>query len=101
MAYISRLVSLKGFDNVIIGRDIGGVLQQGVVYGVQSFGGVITLVPISEAVTPMKGMGLAGIIVDGKHYLTKDEYRAELEKQEVEPETIERYVNGIGYNDGK
>lgn len=101
MAYISRLVSLKGFGKVLIGRDIGSALDEGIIYGIQKVMGVITLVPIGEAVVPDKRGKLSTIIADGKHYLTKDEFRAELVKDNFHDEkTIERYINGTSDSDG-
>ena len=101
MAYISRVVSLENFDNILIGRDIGQALDKGIIYGIQKVMGVITLVPIGEAVVPDKRWKVSNILMDGKHYMTKDEFRAELVKQEfLDEETIERYINGTSSSDG-
>ena len=101
MSYISRLVSLKGFNKVVIGRDLGNALDEGVIYGIQKVMGVITLVPIGEAVTPDPRWKVSTILTDGKHYLTKDEYRKQLVSEDfLDEKQIEAYVNGTSSNDG-
>lgn len=101
MAYISRVVSLKGFPQIIMGRDIGKALDEGIIYGVQNVMGVITLVPIGEAVVPDLRWKIHNIITDGKHLLTKEEFRAELVNNGfLDDEDIERHINGTSSSDG-
>ena len=101
MTYISRIIRLKGWHSVLYGRDLGDVLDDGIVYGVQKIMDVITLVPIGEAVTPHFGWKLANIIRSGRHCLTKEEYRAILiEDGFLSKKEIEQYVNGTSSSDG-
>ena len=101
MSYISRIVSLKDWGKVLYGRDLGNALDEGIVYGVQKVMGVITLIPIGEAVVPDKRWKLSSIIGNGKHCLTKDEYRSQLIKEDfLDEKEIEGAVNGTSGDDG-
>ena len=78
MPIISRIVSLKGFSNVICGRDLNKILKEGVVYGLQDIGGVIMLVELGEAAELEKGLGISNIMMGGTYMLTKEEREKEL-----------------------
>lgn len=83
--YLSRIVSLKDFDNVLIGRDLSNALQKGMVYGILNIGGNILLEELGPHATSQKGLEtrkLGQIAIDGVSYLTQEEYAAQLEQQD-------------------
>jgi len=100
MTYISRIVSLKGRENVICGRDMGNILEEGVVYGVQKRMCIITLIPIGEGVPVPDGVRMDHIFLSGRYLLIKDEYRNQLIKEEfLDADQIERAVQGTDGDD--
>lgn len=84
MSYISRITSLKGFKNVVIGRDMGNVLKNGHVYGMISIDGYIIMKDLGEhadARMIQDGGTINHIITEGVYCLTKTEYLAQLENE--------------------
>lgn len=81
MSYISRITSLKHFDNVLLGRDLANALKPGTVYGIINILGVITLEEIGEQAqsTPhTENKTIGQIAVEGVYMLTKGEYEEQL-----------------------
>lgn len=83
MAYISRIISLKGYNNVLLGRDLAKALKPGTVYGIRDLMGIITLEELGPHAQLEQGMGIAGIITEGVYALTEKEYAAQLKAEET------------------
>lgn len=86
MAYLSRITSLKSFDNVLLGRDLAKALKPGMVYGIRDIMGVITLEEIGpQAVARPNGenYSISQIAMEGVYCLTEKEYTAQLKAQET------------------
>ena len=86
---VCRLTSLKGFDGVIIGRDIGSVFQAGHVYSAHKVMDVIVIQDLGEHATDkilMYGDSMSGTIgqyfTTGFSFLTKDEYKKEISQRD-------------------
>lgn len=82
---IARLASLKGFNGVLLGRDIGNILQEGHVYSISEVMGVIMINDLGEhAVSKYQKMGasIAQCTTEGVYCLTKTEYAAQIESEE-------------------
>lgn len=85
MAYISRLTVLKTHNKVILGRDLGGVFDEGIIYGVMKVDGVIMLTELGKGATSKPDFEyrrIGQILVEGVYLLTEEEYKAQLKKQE-------------------
>lgn len=78
MSYISRITSLKGFPNVLMGRDLGHVLDPGKVYGLSKIDGMIILQEIGDHAELKPGNRLSYTLIQGTYLLTKAEHEAEL-----------------------
>lgn len=75
---ICRIASLKGYDNVLAGRDFAGIFAPGHVYSVVSMQGVTMLTDLGEHAHLQSGTGLQGILIEGSYMLTAAERGAEL-----------------------
>lgn len=82
---ITRISKLKGFNNLIAGRDLAGIFKDGHVYSVTEIMGEITIRDLGEhaVMERYKGSGFAAIIMDGSYCLTKEEKELD-EKQKRE-----------------
>jgi len=83
--YLSRITSLKGFNNILLGRDLSKVLKPGVVYGIIEVMGVIMIEEIGEQATARpngENRTIGQIVIEGVYCLTKEEYAAQLKKEE-------------------
>lgn len=86
---ITRIASIKGFKNVIIGRDLKEILKPGFVYDVSTMPGadgldVYTIKCLGEHATSAymeRGAQLSQTITEGVYCLTKTEYLAQLENE--------------------
>lgn len=88
---IARVVSLKSFDGVLIGRDLGGILKNGHVYDVREVMGVIMLTDLGLHAIPdwskvgsyeMSGR-ISQYVMDGKIYLTEEELEIEKNTKKI------------------
>lgn len=82
---ISRIVKLNGFDNVLLGRDLGNALKEGVVYGITNLAGVIFLTELGEHAQGRpngEDRTISQIAVGGEYCLTKEEYAEQLKREE-------------------
>lgn len=96
---ICRIVSLRKFGGVIIGRDMGNIFKEGHVYNAVNILGEIILTDLGEHAVQKSLMSEDGKRMRGKisHYimsgatmLTKKEYEAELKnKDQPENEDID------------
>ena len=77
---IARIASLKGFEGVLLGRDIGGVLKEGHVYQIIDLQGVIMLKDLGEhgICEHFEGNRISYYATEGTHCLTKREREIEL-----------------------
>lgn len=74
---VTRIAKLKGFDNVLMGRDIANIFIEGHVYDIQSIMGhfiVKDLGEHSQMDDKYEGTHIAGVAKTGLHCLTKSEY---------------------------
>lgn len=91
---ICRIAKLKGFDNIIAGRDFAGIFKEGHVYAVYELMGVIMFKDLGEYGLPewlqREGHRFGTIIMDGSYLLTKDELKKS-EEQNTSVDTGEYY----------
>lgn len=88
---IARILSLKGFDGVLIGRDLGNILENGVVSQVLKIDNTLLLHPLGEHALPDWGCDSKGnhqmggkisqYVMTPCVYLTKTE--REIEKKNI------------------
>ncbi len=71
---VTRLAKLKGFDNVLAGRDLLNILKDGHVYSLTEVMGVVMITDLGEHAIKHEGSDIAGIFMDGAHCLTKEEF---------------------------
>lgn len=84
MVYLSRIVSLKGFDNVLLGRDLAKALKPGMVYGIRDIMGIITLEELGpHASFTHRGNTVGQIASNGRYCLTEEEFAAQQEAEET------------------
>lgn len=74
---VTRLAVLKGFDSVILGRDIAKNLEQGHVYEITNILGVLMIRDLGEHALMDRYVGetISGWALSGVHCLTKEEYQ--------------------------
>jgi hypothetical protein len=79
---ITRLAVLKGFDHVILGRDLAGNLKEGHVYEITEILGVLMIKDLGEHALMDRHTGntINSIALSGVHCLTKNEYQKQLEQ---------------------
>lgn len=85
MHYLSRIVSLKSFDNVLLGRDLSEQLEPGMIYGIRKLMGVITLEPIgkhAQSKLTDENRTINQIATEGVYCLTQQEYMDQLKREE-------------------
>ena len=77
---ICRIASLKGFKNVLLGRDMAGIFKEGHVYSVVELNGVIMLNDLGEHASAryLDGATINHYATSGVHCVTKEEYKTEL-----------------------
>lgn len=80
---VTRIAVLKGFDRVILGRDIANNLQNGHVYEISEIMGVLMIRDLGEhaLVERHSGHTISNLALAGVHCLTKAEYEKKLELQ--------------------
>lgn len=87
---ICRIASLRGFQGVIIGRDMGGIFEEGHVYSAVKVMGEIILTDLGEHAVEkwlQNGEGvLTGTVnhyaMSGATKMTKEEYARQLENED-------------------
>lgn len=74
---VTRLAVIKGFDRVILGRDIAGNLKEGHVYEITEILGVLMIKDLGEHAIVERHLGhtVSGLAMSGVHCLTKEEYK--------------------------
>lgn len=70
---VSRITKLKGFDRVLVGRDMLNIFKEGHVYNVREIMGQIMITDLGEHAELPLGDGIAQIMVKGTYCLTKEE----------------------------
>lgn len=78
---VTRFAVLKGFDSVILGRDIAKNLKEGHVYEITEIMGVLMIRDLGEhaLIERHSGHKIGSLAISGVHCLTKDEYKRQLE----------------------
>lgn len=84
---ITRIAKIKGFNNVLSGRDLAGIFKDGHVYQVTEIMGEIILKDLGEHAIfkssyPFGNHKLTTIIMDGTYCLTKAEYASQLKEEQ-------------------
>lgn len=87
---ICRIVSLRGFQGVITGRDLGGVFNEGHVYSAVKIGDEIILTDLGEHAVEEWLENSNGVLtgtinhyaMSGTTKMTKEEYARQLENEE-------------------
>ena len=72
---ITRISKLKGFDNVILGRDLANVFKEGHVYSVDKILGEIVVHDLGEhaLMDNFEGHTIGQVATDGSYCLTHHE----------------------------
>lgn len=75
MTHITRISKIKGFKNILAGRDLGGVFKEGHVYGFTRVGDQIIAEDLGEHATIKNHNAhtYAQIMSDGTYLLTEKE----------------------------
>lgn len=86
---VTRIASLKGFNNVLAGRDLNGVFKPGHVYEFYEIAGEIMCRDLGEGAPfskspEIKGYKISQIMLAGFYMLTKSEYEAQLKAEKME-----------------
>ena len=78
---ITRITKLKGFDNIIAGRDLLNIFKEGHVYSVTEIMGEIIIKDLGEhaIIGRYEGSGFAAIMMDGSYCMTKEEKKRQLD----------------------
>lgn len=78
---IARIAKLKGFNNIIAGRDLANIFKEGHVYSVMEIMGDIIIKDLGEHALMEKyiGNGFPAIMMDGSYCMTKEEKKIQLE----------------------
>lgn len=81
---LTRIASLDKWKNVLAGRDLGNMFEEGYVYAGMKAGNDIVFTKLGKhAQMPyFYGQPIDVIYMDGSHLLTEDEYKLKLELQE-------------------
>lgn len=74
---ITRFSKLKGFDNIIAGRDFSNIFKEGHVYSVIEVLDTIMIKDLGEyaLLKKYKGYKFSQIMMEGSYLLTKEEYK--------------------------
>jgi hypothetical protein len=88
---ICRIGKLKGFDNILAGRDFAGIFKDGHVYSVVDMMGQIMFTDLGEAANldehwEKPQHSLSTYIRSGLHLITDKEYKIEKQSEESEYE---------------
>lgn len=77
---VTRLAVLKGFDQVILGRDMADILKNGHVYEITEILGVLMIRDLGEhaLMERQSGHDINGHALKGVHCLTKEEYEQQI-----------------------
>lgn len=92
---MTRIVKLKEHHDVLVGQDLGKILEDGMIYAVSDLMGVLTLVPIGYSAHTMVAKERfktnksdprtkSQLLMDGTTYITEQEYKAESKHHESE-----------------
>ncbi len=83
---VTRFAVLKGFDDVILGRSLSGILKKGHVYQLDEILGVIMIKDLGEHAEMEKQLGctISHVASSGIHCFTKSEYERKIEREESE-----------------
>lgn len=77
---ITRFSKLKGFDNVIVGRDLENIFKDGHVYSVTEIAGEFIIRDLGEhADGDMVGYDIKTILTKGRYLFTKEEHKRKTE----------------------
>lgn len=78
---ITRIVKLKGFKNIIAGRDLAEIFKDGHVYSVTEIMGEILIKDLGEhaEMEHYEVSGFPAIIMDGSYCMTKEEKQRQLD----------------------
>jgi len=73
---VTRIARIKGFNKMVLGRDLANILKDGHVYSAQEVAGSIILHDLGEHAIPdgFGGVSLMVILKDGSYCMTKGEY---------------------------
>lgn len=79
---ITRITKLDGFSDVLIGRDLAGIFEEGHVYSAVKILDQIIITDLGKhaKTESFKGLGLSGIAMDGSHCLTEEEYQKQFNR---------------------
>jgi hypothetical protein len=80
---ITRIAKLKGFNNIVAGRDLANIFKDGHVYSVTEIMGEIMIKDLGEhaEMEHYKGSGFPVIIMDGSYCMTKEEKQRQLDAE--------------------
>jgi hypothetical protein len=78
---ITRITKLKGFNNIIAGRDLLNIFKEGHVYSVTEIMGEIMLKDLGEhaVMERYEGSGFQAIMMEGSYCMTKEEKKRQLD----------------------
>jgi hypothetical protein len=78
---ITRIAKLKGFNNIIAGRDLANIFKEGHVYSVTEIMGEIMIKDLGEhaLIKNHEGHTFAQIMMNGSYCMTKEEKQRQLD----------------------
>jgi hypothetical protein len=80
---ICRISKLKGFENILAGRDFANIFKEGHVYSVEEILGAIMIKDLGEYVIDKDNCtSFPSIIRDGKYLLVKKKYKKSLKNND-------------------
>ena len=79
---ITRITKLDGFSDVLMGRDLAGIFEEGHVYSAVKILDQIIITDLGKhaKMDMFKGQSLSGIAMDGSYCLTEEEYQKQLQR---------------------
>lgn len=94
---VTRIVKLNNHHNVIVGQDLSGIFEDGMVYDVRKVMGEFIFTPVGKSAHTMVAnerfpsfkfdpRTKAQILMDGTTYITEEEYKAEKKHHESDQE---------------
>ena len=69
----TRISKVKGFDGLILGRDLADVFTNGHVYSAKKVGGMILIEDLGEHADTFTNSDVSILVITGRHCLTKKE----------------------------
>jgi len=80
---ITRIVKLKGFNNIIAGRDLSNIFKDGHVYSVTEIMGEIMIKDLGEhaLINNYESHTFTQIMTDGSYCMTKEEKQRQLDAE--------------------